>query len=102
MSTKKLVKNKREAKISGVCAGLSDYFEIDVTIVRLVWVLLAFFGVGSPVLIYIIMAIVLPNGDGTQYVKYEDVDERYSSDGYQNTQSQNDNKYDDYFEEEDR
>lgn len=35
MSAKKLYKNKRDAKLCGVCSGIADYFNIDPTIVRL-------------------------------------------------------------------
>jgi len=46
--------------ISGVCGGLAQYFGVDATLVRLVFALLVFFGVGSGVLLYIILAIVMP------------------------------------------
>lgn len=45
--------------ICGVCAGLAEYFNIDVSIVRLLAVLLAF-SVGSGILAYIVAAIILP------------------------------------------
>ena len=55
---KKLYKSN-EKKLLGVCGGIAEYFEIDPTLVRLVWVIVAFaFGVG--VLAYIIAAIVMP------------------------------------------
>lgn len=44
----------------GVCGGLAEHFNMDPTIMRLIFVLLTIFGVGTPVLIYIIMAIVMP------------------------------------------
>jgi len=59
----KLCKIEEEGKIFGVCAGLAKYFKIDVTIIRLLWLLLAIFGIGSPVVVYIIMAFVLPKYD---------------------------------------
>ena len=50
--------NKENAKIAGVCAGLSDYFGIDTTIVRLIFLCsVLFFGI-SP-LIYIILWLVM-------------------------------------------
>ena len=49
-------------QISGVCLGLSDYFDIDVTIIRLIWIISAiFYGVG--ILPYIILAIIMPDED---------------------------------------
>lgn len=60
---KQLCKIENEGKVSGVCAGLGRYFNIDVTLIRLIWILAIFFGVGSPILIYIILAIILPSYD---------------------------------------
>lgn len=50
--------------IAGVCAGLADYFSIDPTIVRLLFVLFFFSG-GGGLLLYIILWIVMPEA-GTQ------------------------------------
>lgn len=60
MESKKLYRSKTDKMISGVCGGLAQYFGVDATLVRLVFALLVFFGVGSGVLLYIIMAIVVP------------------------------------------
>lgn len=60
METKKLYRSKTDKMISGVCGGLAQYFGVDTTLVRLVFALLVFFGVGSGVLLYIILAIVVP------------------------------------------
>ncbi len=60
METKKLYRSKTDKMISGVCGGLAQYFGVDATLVRLVFALLVFFGVGSGVLLYIILAIVVP------------------------------------------
>jgi phage shock protein C len=50
---------KGEKKIFGVCSGLADYFEMDPSIVRLIFlVMLLVFGTG--VLLYLILAIILP------------------------------------------
>jgi len=42
----------------GVCAGIADYFGWDVTLVRIAFVLSAVCGVGSPVLIYLLIGLV--------------------------------------------
>ena len=54
---KRLVKG--EKKIFGVCSGLGNYFDIDPTLVR-VGFLLLFFGFGTGLLLYIILALVMP------------------------------------------
>ena len=49
----------RNRMLCGVCGGIGEYFNIDRTIVRLLWVLFSFFG-GCGILAYIIAAIVIP------------------------------------------
>ena len=56
---KRLMRSSRDKKIGGVCAGLADYFDLDATIVRVVW-LLAIFLAGTGCLVYLILWIVLP------------------------------------------
>ena len=45
--------------ICGVCGGIGEYFNIDPTIIRLIFVLFVF-GVGSGLLAYIVAAIIMP------------------------------------------
>lgn len=45
----------------GVCGGIADYMNVDPTLIRIIAVALIFFGIGSPILVYLIMAIVMPN-----------------------------------------
>jgi phage shock protein PspC (stress-responsive transcriptional regulator) len=59
-SPKRLYKISDGAMIAGVCNGLAAYFNIDVTIVRLAFALLSFF-YGTGILVYIVMAIILPS-----------------------------------------
>ena len=56
---KKLVRSSNDRKIAGVCAGLANYFDLDPTIIRVIWLLAIFFG-GTGLLAYIILWIVLP------------------------------------------
>ncbi|MFH1651032.1 MAG: PspC domain-containing protein [Chloroflexota bacterium] len=56
---KTLYRSRKNRMIWGVCGGLADYFDLEPTIVRLIFVLLAFAN-GMGVLIYIILAIVVP------------------------------------------
>jgi phage shock protein C len=56
---KRLVRSSTDSKIAGVCGGLADYFDIDPMIIRVIWVVLFFFG-GTGGLAYIILWIVLP------------------------------------------
>lgn len=57
---RRLYKDTENQKIGGVCAGVAQYFDLDPTIVRLVWALFSiFYGVG--ILIYIAAWIALPD-----------------------------------------
>lgn len=56
---KKLYKVEQGKMISGVCAGIATYFNVDSTLIRLAWVLFSLLG-GSGILAYIICAIVMP------------------------------------------
>jgi phage shock protein PspC (stress-responsive transcriptional regulator) len=56
---KRLTRSIKDKKIAGVCGGLADYLDMDATLVRLVWVMLAIFA-GWGLLGYLIAWIVLP------------------------------------------
>jgi len=59
--TKRLVRSINDRKIAGVCAGVADYFDLDPTIVRVVW-LLATLVPGPNIIAYIVMWIAVPEG----------------------------------------
>lgn len=56
---KKLYKSRADRKIDGVCAGIGEYFDIDPTLIRLIWALAVLFA-GTGLLAYIVAAIVMP------------------------------------------
>ncbi|HCL90727.1 MAG TPA: stress-responsive transcriptional regulator [Candidatus Atribacteria bacterium] len=56
---KKLYRSKKDCVIGGVCGGIAEYFDIDTTLVRLLAVLVFFFG-GSGIVAYIIGWIIIP------------------------------------------
>lgn len=51
--------SEKDSMVGGVCAGIADYFGIDPTIVRLLWVLFIF-GWGTGILAYLILWVVVP------------------------------------------
>lgn len=59
MAEKKLYRSSENKKICGVCAGLAEYFDFDVTIMRIIFLLLMF-AFGGGVLAYLICALVMP------------------------------------------
>lgn len=56
---KKLYRSKTDKKVAGVCAGLAKYLNMDVTVIRLIMVLLTLF-VGGGLIAYIVCALVIP------------------------------------------
>ncbi len=56
---KKLRKSATDKKLCGVCGGIAEYFNIDPTIVRLIWIFVIFVW-GTGILAYIIAALIMP------------------------------------------
>ena len=59
MADKKLVRSANKM-VAGVCGGLAEYFGMDATIVRIIYLLATLFTAFAGVLIYIILMIVMP------------------------------------------
>ncbi|MDY3069005.1 MAG: PspC domain-containing protein [Parabacteroides sp.] len=56
---KRLLRPANGKMIAGVCAGIANYFDIDPTIVRIIYVLM-FFMLGTGILLYLILWLVIP------------------------------------------
>ena len=59
MNPRRLYRSRRDRQLAGVAGGMAEYLEIDPTVVRLVWILSIFLG-GFGILLYIIMAFIVP------------------------------------------
>lgn len=59
IKNKKLYRSQSNRMIGGVCGGFAEYFSIDPTIVRLIWIAITFFG-GLGIVIYIASLIIIP------------------------------------------
>ncbi|MFN1835176.1 PspC domain-containing protein [Balneola sp. MJW-20] len=57
----KLRKSRRDKMLAGVCGGFAEYLGWDSTIVRILFALLMVSSFGTGVLIYFILAIVMPD-----------------------------------------
>lgn len=57
---KKLYRSRDQKMLAGVCGGIADYFEMDVSIIRIIWAILTLASAGIGILIYILMVIVFP------------------------------------------
>ena len=56
---KRLYRSKKERMIAGVCGGIAEYFNVDPTLIRLIWVATLFMG-GTGIIAYIIAWIIIP------------------------------------------
>jgi len=59
---KRLYRSMSDKRLCGVCGGLGEYFEVDSTIIRLLWVVFAFCGTAG-FWAYIIAALIVPKQD---------------------------------------
>ncbi len=59
METKRLMRSRKERMIAGVCGGLAEYFHMDPTIVRVIFVLAALVN-GIGLIVYLVLWLVMP------------------------------------------
>jgi phage shock protein C len=57
--TRRLYRSRTDRKLAGVCGGLAQYSNIDVTLLRVLFVVLALLG-GPGLVIYLLMWILVP------------------------------------------
>ena len=60
---KQLKRSLQNRKICGVCGGIGEYFNIDPTVIRLIWVLITLASCGTGIIAYIIAAVVMPESN---------------------------------------
>ena len=60
MSRKKLYRSRDDKVLMGLCGGIAKYFDIDTSIVRILFILFEFFTVGLLIVIYFIIALFVP------------------------------------------
>ena len=60
MNPRRLYRSRTDRTIAGVAGGMADYLEVDPTIVRILWILAAIFTGGLMLLLYILLAFVVP------------------------------------------
>jgi phage shock protein PspC (stress-responsive transcriptional regulator) len=58
----KMLMRPRDARmLAGVCAGVADYFSLDVTLVRVIWAVVSLITGGAGVLAYLVAWIIIPD-----------------------------------------
>ena len=69
---KKLYRSAVQVKISGVCGGIAEYFNIDATVIRLVWVLVTLLNLFAGVVAYVACVFIIPVDPGCIDVDYKE------------------------------
>lgn len=67
---RKLVRSKDKV-FGGVCAGIANFFKWDVRLLRLIWVVLSIVGVGSLVVFYLLLWMLMPDA-ANEKTSYEE------------------------------
>ena len=61
---KQLKRSNKEKMIAGVCGGIAEYFDMDPSIVRIIYVVVSVLSAAFPgILVYIIMCIIVPKSE---------------------------------------
>jgi phage shock protein C len=79
---KRLFRNEHNKTVAGVASGLADYMQVDITIIRVLFVLATIFLAGTGLLVYIVMWIVVPvnNDPAARYAKFNEYFEKNKQD----------------------
>jgi len=80
----RLLRNEHDKVIAGVSSGLASYMQVDVTIIRLLFVLSTIFLVGTGILVYLVMWIVVPVNDdpAAKFNKFNDYFKKQNQTGF--------------------
>ncbi|NYT05929.1 MAG: PspC domain-containing protein [Methanomicrobiales archaeon] len=64
MAEKQLTRPKDDRIVAGVCSGIGRYFDVDPNLIRLIWAVLVFGGMGSGIIIYLLAWVIIPEDEG--------------------------------------
>jgi len=80
-TNKVLYRDTKNGKIAGVCSGLAEYMDVDVSLIRIVWLFFVIFG-GAGLLLYLIAALVIPakSGDDVEIIVEDEEQKRLTRD----------------------
>ena len=61
---KRLYRSNKNRMIAGICGGIGEYFDIDPTLVRVVYIIVSVFSVAFPgILVYLILWVIIPHSN---------------------------------------
>lgn len=69
----KLFRSENDRVVAGVCAGLGEFFQIDATIIRLIFIIVTLFG-GGGILLYLILWLIIPSQGSNSEITKENID----------------------------
>ena len=69
----KLFRSENDRVIAGVCTGLGEFFQIDATIIRLIFIIVTLFG-GGGVLLYLILWLIIPSQGSNSEITRENIE----------------------------
>jgi|SRR3989304_4150264 len=70
--TTKLYRSEKDRIVGGVCAGLGEFFQIDSSVIRLIFVLITIFG-GGGLLLYLILWLIVPSKGSASEITKENI-----------------------------
>ncbi|MEY8445085.1 PspC domain-containing protein [Enterococcus ratti] len=79
---RKLTKSNKNIVLTGTLAGIAEYVGIDPTVVRVIYVFLSLVAFGSPIILYILLALIIPSGRSTR-THYGHENQYYRNNDYQ-------------------
>lgn len=61
---KRLYRSKKNRMIAGICGGIGEYFDIDPTLVRVIYIIVSVFSIAFPgILVYLILWVIIPHSN---------------------------------------
>lgn len=77
MAEMKKLTRSADKKLAGVCGGIAEYFEIDPTVIRIIYAALTIFSAGFPgLLLYLILMLLMPEAskaNNVEDIEFKDV-----------------------------
>jgi len=64
---KRLYRSGRNRILGGVCAGVAEYFKLDPTFIRIIWLIIIFFPPGLGIILYVLFWIFVPRNPNEQW-----------------------------------
>jgi phage shock protein C len=85
----KLYRSRRDKKLTGLCGGLAEAMNVDVTLLRLLVVITTFFTGGTVIFVYFVAAIVIPKEPGFDQPTFDPYASSYGGGSWNHHKSHN-------------